>query len=347
MEAAADLSSTNDVERNDDVTAAASSEPNNEQPHDQGDSVVAKSETTSKEEAPLQDEEEAKHDVVATVDSVFESFAVDEPTRSFAPEPSATASDDDDDEDLFAADDDDDEEEDNHDDTAASPPLSVPESSAVPVPADSLEAPAASPASPTSKTFDILNVPSIPRKQPSTPPASSPSKETSYSSSPSSFGLPAGTKIPKSVTPAILNGKLLDMFKTLPVNLMNDALQEYDDAVDVKGSAIRNRGAYLYGVVKRYLSVQERAANGEGSGILPMGESLTPAVHMRLEQLVSTGFCTREEMNDKVKSKIRMLSEKDAFFALDELKSVDRSSIRSFGSYFMGKREREANERCR
>ena len=126
------------------------------------------------------------------------------------------------------------------------------------------------------------------------------------------------------------------MFKSLPVHLINDALQEYDDAVDVKGSAIRNHGAYLYGVVKRYTNVQERATNGEGTDILPMGESLTPAVLARLEQLVTSGFCTREEMNDKVKSKIRMLSEKDALFALDELFSVERSSIRSFGSYFMG-----------
>lgn len=41
-------------------------------------------------------------------------------------------------------------------------------------------------------------------------------------------------------------------------------------------------------------------------------------------------------MNDKVKSKIRMLSEKDALFAIDELSSVERGSIRNFSSYFMG-----------
>ena len=41
-------------------------------------------------------------------------------------------------------------------------------------------------------------------------------------------------------------------------------------------------------------------------------------------------------MNDKLKSKIRMLSEKDAMFAIEELASVQRSSIRNFGSYFMG-----------
>ena len=41
-------------------------------------------------------------------------------------------------------------------------------------------------------------------------------------------------------------------------------------------------------------------------------------------------------MNDKVKSKIRMLSEKDALFAIDELSSVEREQIRNFSSYFMG-----------
>lgn len=41
-------------------------------------------------------------------------------------------------------------------------------------------------------------------------------------------------------------------------------------------------------------------------------------------------------MNDKVKSKIRMLSEDNALAAIDELASVDRSRIRTFGSYFMG-----------
>ena len=48
------------------------------------------------------------------------------------------------------------------------------------------------------------------------------------------------------------------------------------------------------------------------------------------------GFCSQEEMNDKVKSKIRMLSEKDALFAIDELSSVERGQIRNFSSYFMG-----------
>eukprot|EP00977_Amphora_coffeiformis_P007032 scaffold1522_cov166-Amphora_coffeaeformis.AAC.10 len=138
-------------------------------------------------------------------------------------------------------------------------------------------------------------------------------------------------------SPKLLEGGILAKLKALPPNLANDALQEYDDALQIKGGSIRNQGAYLYGVIKRYTSVHERATTGgEGTHILPMGEGLTPIVNAKLETLVSTGFCTRAEMNEKVKSKIRMLSEKDALFAIDELASTDRASIRNFGSFFMG-----------
>jgi hypothetical protein len=154
------------------------------------------------------------------------------------------------------------------------------------------------------------------------------------------FGLPNTTKIPASVTDDLLlggNGKLLETLQGLPPNLMNDALQEYDDAVHVKGGTIRNRAAYLFGVIKRYVSVQERVVKGgAGPGVVPMGPDLTPAVHERLARLVATEFCTQEEMNEKIKSKIKMLPEEDALYAIEELASVNRTQIRNFGSYFMG-----------
>lgn len=98
----------------------------------------------------------------------------------------------------------------------------------------------------------------------------------------------------------------MESLKQLPVNLCNDALLEYDDAMKQQ-KHIRSHGAYLYGVLKRYLSVHERAGGS-------MGQSLTPQVEQRLNKLVQDGFCTQDEMNEKVKSKIRMLSEKDALF---------------------------------
>lgn len=250
---------------------------------------------------------------------------------------------DDEDEDLFG-----DAEEEGDDGNEAQ------RDSVADTPADSTE-PTPPSSAPTSSTQDIA----IPRKPPSTPPKDdiviprkSPAKtaaSTSVSSPPqpsvafdskdgripgSRYGLPHGVVVPKTIVDNRLldvemhapGSKLLAVLKSLPVNLINDALTEYDDAVEIKGAAaIRNHGAYLYGVVKRYVSVHERALAGEG-GILPMGEgNLTPHVEHRLEQLVTSGFCSEQEMNDKVKSKIRMLSEKDALFALDELSSVDRA----------------------
>ena len=158
------------------------------------------------------------------------------------------------------------------------------------------------------------------------------------------FGLPSGVLIPRTIRDDLFQpgGRLLDTLKSLSsITLINDALQEYDDAVQIKGASIRNHGAYLFGVIKRYVNVQERASkaislDGTNTAVLPMGQELTPPVHQRLQKLVKDGFCTAEEMNEKVKSKIRMLSEKDALHAIEELSSVPRHSIRNFGSYFMG-----------
>lgn len=184
------------------------------------------------------------------------------------------------------------------------------------------------------RKFVIDNTPSEVPESPAPAPAHSPASGVPPTSpsdpAVSNYGLPSGAIVPSSVDPQLLEGRLLDTLKQLPVQLINDALVEYDDAVQQKQGQIRNHGAYLYGVIKRYVSVQQRG--GEGS----MGSELTPIVQQRLEKLVMDGFCTQEEMNDKVKSKIRMLSEKDALFAIEELAGVDRGQIRNFGSYFMG-----------
>lgn len=176
----------------------------------------------------------------------------------------------------------------------------------------------------------------IPAGVPSLIANSNSKSNVSATHNPLHYGLPAEVTIPPSVDVSLLQGRLLETLRNLPLQLINDALVEYDDAVQIKGEAIRNRGAYLYGVIKRYVNVQERAARGETPGSQPMGPDLTPAVQERLNKLVENGFCSDEEMNDKIKSKIRMLSEKDALFAVDELASVERYQIRNFGSYFMG-----------
>lgn len=171
----------------------------------------------------------------------------------------------------------------------------------------------------------------VPRKSAVSPPsrkANEPVKSTQ--SLAAKLNLPESIVIPDTLDPALLSGTILSTLRQLPPSSCNDALQEYDDAVKQQKN-IRSHGAYLFGVLKRYLSVHERSG-GEGS----MGYELTPLVQSRLDQLVRDRFCTQDEMNDKVKGKIRMLSEKDALFAIDEFSSVDRGSIRNVGSYFMG-----------
>jgi len=61
---------------------------------------------------------------------------------------------------------------------------------------------------------------------------------------------------------------------------MRDVLKEYDDAVREKGSEIRNLAAYLFGVVKRYKSLHERAMTGDNT--LPQGRNLSPRVSVSI-----------------------------------------------------------------
>lgn len=274
-------------------------------------------------------------------------------------EPKKVSSDaaDDDDEDLFGGDDDG-EETTKPDTTAAAAAVikeepaeavSTPATKSVeivavaPVPAASPMSPAKDPPAGDAGPPPLATNSPIPRMPHAVSSPTSPSKTTATLTSPSpaagngaKYGLPADVVIPPTVSPTLLQGRLLETLRTLPKQLITDALAEYDDAVQIKGESIRNHGAYLFGVIKRYVNVQERAHSGEGTGILPMGPELTQAVNQRLQKLVHDGFCTQDEMNEKVKSKIRMLSEKDAMFAIEELASVDRTQIRNFGSYFMG-----------
>lgn len=207
---------------------------------------------------------------------------------------------------------------------------------------EDLPAPSATPSGDSAASQINISQMTIPRK--SKPNQNGPSSaivgsllvSPSSVSSTNAFGLPESVIVPSSVTPDIFQGKLLSMLKELPPNLIHDALQEFHDAIATKGESIRNRGAYLNGVVRRYRLVQQRSVAGEGKQILPMGEQISPRVVEKLDLLVATGYCTQEEMNDKIKCKIKMLSEQHALLAIEELSSVERSSIRNFGSYFMG-----------
>jgi hypothetical protein len=59
------------------------------------------------------------------------------------------------------------------------------------------------------------------------------------------------------------------------VTQINDSLIEFDEAVKNPAKVIRNKQAYLIGVIKRYLSVTEKERAG---GAPRMGHNLTPLV---------------------------------------------------------------------
>lgn len=103
-------------------------------------------------------------------------------------------------------------------------------------------------------------------------------------------GLPEGAIVPLTVDTKLLQGRLLETLKQLPVDLVNDALVEYSDALQNKGDSIRNKGAYLFGVLKRYANVQERAASGQSERV--MGQALTPTVQVSLilSVFIGSGF---------------------------------------------------------
>jgi len=92
--------------------------------------------------------------------------------------------------------------------------------------------------------------------------------------------------------------------------------------------------AYFFGVLKRYRSLHQRSATDKAA--IAQGEKLTDQVLARLDLLVQSGYCTAEELDMKVKSKLKMLPESDALNAIDEINAVPRTEIRNFGSYFMG-----------
>jgi len=69
---------------------------------------------------------------------------------------------------------------------------------------------------------------------------------------------------------------------------------------------------------------------------IPQGDKLTDRVLARLDLLVQSGYCTAQELDMKVKTKLKMLPELDALNAIDEINAVPRAEIRNFGSYFMG-----------
>jgi len=169
--------------------------------------------------------------------------------------------------------------------------------------------------------------------------AQSPSSQTRSNSfdGTSSLNLPEGVVLPPTVTPELINkvtGSLKIAFFQLSPSQMNELLSEYDEAIRTKGSEIRSHEAYFFGVLKRYRTLHQRSMVDKTA--IPQGDKLTDRVLARLDLLVQSGYCTAQELDMKVKTKLKMLPELDALNAIDEINAVPRAEIRNFGSYFMG-----------
>jgi len=147
--------------------------------------------------------------------------------------------------------------------------------------------------------------------------------------------LPSGLVLPPGIDPAILlsSDHALTLLKQLPPSQQQAALLEFEDAMRNKGNRVRNSQAYLVGVIKRYITVTRK---DKGVGVPRMGNSLTPVVKVTLQKMVDSGFCTPKDVGEKVIAKMKMLSERDAILAIDEIAGVNRDKIRNFSSYFMG-----------
>ena len=96
---------------------------------------------------------------------------------------------------------------------------------------------------------------------------------------------------------------------------MSAALEEYDEAIQQQ-KPIRNHIGYLTGVLKRYLSIQERTSRpGDGAGA--MGEMTAAVKGLIQTKLFDTGFCTEIDLDEKLTAKLKQLPEREAMAAIE------------------------------
>jgi hypothetical protein len=170
---------------------------------------------------------------------------------------------------------------------------------------------------------------------PTTLQSNNPNASNAVSLPSSVLNLPPGVTLPPSVDPSLIlsSQKAVQLLHTLTPKQMQDSLNEFDEAVRIKGTKVRNVTAYLIGVFKRYVNVNSKERK---SGAPVMKDGLTPVIRVTLQKMIDSGFCTKADLTEKVEQKLKMLSEHDALLAIDELSSVQRETIRNFPSYFMG-----------
>ena len=98
-----------------------------------------------------------------------------------------------------------------------------------------------------------------------------------------------------------------------------------------EGNRIRNKPAYLMGLLRRY---SERGG-GKGRGAV-VRMDLDPVVRARLEQLFASGFCGPDDIDDRVMEMLRQLSSDEALEAIGEYCSITTDRIKNHSAYLTG-----------
>ncbi|CAM9951699.1 unnamed protein product, partial [Discosporangium mesarthrocarpum] len=126
------------------------------------------------------------------------------------------------------------------------------------------------------------------------------------------------------------------------------ALNEYYSAVSETSVQIRNKPAYLMGILRKYKQGQRApVAGGRGVGMGSdnsrnasgrMGgglDGLPPNISNRLENLFATGFVLRSEVDQRCLDFFRDLTHMEAESAMDEFSQSDIGTIRNKSAFLM------------
>jgi hypothetical protein len=110
----------------------------------------------------------------------------------------------------------------------------------------------------------------------STVPSSIAQTQPDSSNPMSKWQLPPGINVPASIDPNVMliSDHANSLLKQLNPNQIQAALNEFDEAMKVKGDRVRNVQAYFVGVIKRYINVNKK----ERTFGAAMGDDLTPVV---------------------------------------------------------------------
>ncbi|CBN78989.1 conserved unknown protein [Ectocarpus siliculosus] len=124
------------------------------------------------------------------------------------------------------------------------------------------------------------------------------------------------------------------------------ALNEYHAAVSETSVNIRNKPAYLMGILRKYKQGQRAPlGNGTAGGMVTtpnamgrMGagtDGLSPSIASRLEKLYESGFIQKADVDQRCMVFFRDLTEKEAEAAMDEFGQSDITSIRNKSAFLM------------